>query len=198
MHLRPVGLAWWHVFVQSVVWNCFLSVFFPRFLSVWDWWTAWTEFWVKGKFKLSSEISSSSPSQVTDQRVENSLLHSSGQCLTVRDLQRRFYEQMCGDEASSIAPPPLKNADCLIHLIAFPHPSEVEKTTGVWFKKLTALPRHSIWLMRFGFLSRSAPFLSCFEGERWILVLDVEDSFVVAWEVVFKNEAFASRKTTHA
>lgn len=25
-------------------------------------------------------------------------------------------------------------------------------------------------------------------------MLDVEDSFVVAWEVVFKNEAFAPRK----
>lgn len=42
---------------------------------------------------------------------------------------------------------------------------------------------------------RSAPFfLSCFEGEQPTLVLDVEDSFVVAWEVVFKNEAFAPRK----
>lgn len=65
------------------------------------------------------------------------------------------------------------------------------------FKKLTALPRHSIWLKRFWFLSRSAPFFFvffCFEAERWIPVFDVEDSFVVAWEVVFKNEAFASRK----
>lgn len=26
------------------------------------------------------------------------------------------------------------------------------------------------------------------------MVLDVEDSFVVAWEVVFKSETFASRK----
>lgn len=29
-------------------------------------------------------------------------------------------------------------------------------------------------------------------------MLDVEDSFVVAWEVVFKNEAFSLKETTHA
>ncbi len=115
------------------------------------------------------------------QKIHNTVVLQAGDCVIFsEDLLNRSLEltQLCCS---------LQNADCLIHLI-------VVNSWCVVSEAYKPFPDIVCDQCSLGFEVALLLFVSCFEAEQRILVLDVQDSFVVAWEVVFKNKAPASRE----